>query len=81
MFVFVAQIAFLIQISLVLSVTETSIIFIIQIQPTISAIDPIAQSNNFICQIISFTCFKASSFVLTVNFTSCGDAAPDTFKR
>jgi hypothetical protein len=42
---FKAQIAFLIQISLVLSVTETSIIFITPIQPTSSDIEPIATSK------------------------------------
>jgi hypothetical protein len=42
---FKAQIAFLIQISLVLSVTETSIIFITQIQPTSKEIDQIAASR------------------------------------
>lgn len=42
---FNAQIAFLIQISLVLSVTETSIIFITQIQPTSKEIEPIAASR------------------------------------
>ena len=42
---FRAQIAFLIQISLVLSVTETNIIFIIQIHHTSNEIDPIAASK------------------------------------
>ena len=42
---FKAQIAFLIQISLVLSVTETSIIFITQIHPTSNDIEPIAASR------------------------------------
>ena len=42
---FNAQIAFLIQISLVLSVTETSIIFITPIHPTSNEIDPIAASK------------------------------------
>jgi hypothetical protein len=42
---FKAQIAFLIQISLVLSVTETSIIFITQIQPTSKEIEPMAASK------------------------------------
>jgi hypothetical protein len=42
---FNAQIAFLIQISLVLSVTETSIIFITPIHHTSNEIDPIAASR------------------------------------
>jgi hypothetical protein len=42
---FNAQIAFLIQISLVLSVTDTSIIFITQIHPTSKEIEPIAASK------------------------------------
>jgi hypothetical protein len=42
---FSAQIAFLIQISLVLSVTDTSIIFITQIHPTSNEIDPMAASK------------------------------------
>ena len=42
---FNAQIAFLIQISLVLSVTETSMIFITQIHPTSNEIDPIAANK------------------------------------
>jgi hypothetical protein len=42
---FKAQIAFLIQISLVLSVTETSIIFITPIHHTSNEIDPIAASK------------------------------------
>jgi hypothetical protein len=42
---FNAQIAFLIQISLVLSVTETSIIFITPIPHTSNEIDPIAASR------------------------------------
>jgi hypothetical protein len=42
---FSAQIAFLIQISLVLSVTETSIIFITHIHPTNNDIDQIAASK------------------------------------
>ena len=44
---FNAQIAFLIQISLVLSVTETSIIFITQIHPTSKEIEPIA-ANKYV---------------------------------
>jgi len=44
---FKAQIAFLIQISLVLSVTETSIIFITPIHPTSNEIDPIA-ANKYV---------------------------------
>lgn len=42
---FNAQIAFLIQISLVLSVTETSIIFITHIHHTSKEIEPIAASK------------------------------------
>ncbi|MBQ5945065.1 hypothetical protein IJL65_01335 [bacterium] len=42
-----AQIAFLIQISLVLSVTDTSIIFITQIHPTSNEIEPIA-ANKYV---------------------------------
>ena len=42
---FRAQIAFLIQISLVLSVTETSIIFITPIPPTSKEIEPMAASR------------------------------------
>jgi hypothetical protein len=42
---FKAQIAFLIQISLVLSVTETSIIFITPIHHTSNEIDPMAASR------------------------------------
>jgi len=42
---FSAQIAFLIQISLVLSVTETSMMFITQIPHTSNDIDPIAASK------------------------------------
>jgi hypothetical protein len=42
---FKAQMAFLIQISLVLSVTETSIIFITPIHPTSREIDQIAASK------------------------------------
>jgi hypothetical protein len=44
---FNAQIAFLIQISLVLSVTETSIIFITPIHPTSKEIEPIA-ANKYV---------------------------------
>jgi hypothetical protein len=44
---FNAQIAFLIQISLVLSVTETSIIFITQIHHTSKEIEPIA-ANKYV---------------------------------
>ena len=42
---FSAHIAFLIQISLVLSVTDTNIIFITHIQPTSKEIDQIAASK------------------------------------
>jgi hypothetical protein len=42
---FKAQIAFLIQISLVLSVTDTNIIFITHIHPTNNDIDQIAASK------------------------------------
>jgi hypothetical protein len=47
-----AQIAFLIQISFVLSVTETSIIFMIQIHQTNKEIAAIQDKNNIKVQII-----------------------------
>lgn len=57
---FFAQIAFLIQISLVLSVTETSIIFMTPIHPTSSEIAAIQAKNVDMIHMILSTISKKS---------------------
>lgn len=63
----VAPIAFLIPISLVLSVTETSIIFMIPIPHTTSAIAPIPPSKRENFFIMLLICLSHSSSVLVLN--------------
>jgi len=70
--VFVAQIAFLIQISLVLSITETSIIFITQIHPTRSEIVAIPAKNIVIVPVTAVIDESISDIELIENGASFG---------
>ncbi|MDR1945523.1 MAG: hypothetical protein LBQ59_05805 [Candidatus Peribacteria bacterium] len=55
--------------------------FIIQIHHTIRAIEPIAQSNNFICPTIWSICFKISSFVLTEKGVFEGEESQENLNK
>lgn len=65
---FLAQIAFLIQISFVLSVTETSMIFITPIHHTSKEIAAIDAKNVDMTHIILSTISKKSFCVVTLKF-------------
>ena len=65
---FFAQIAFLIQISFVLSVTETSMIFMTQIHQTSNEIAAIDAKNVDMTHMILSTISKKSFCVVTLKF-------------
>jgi hypothetical protein len=81
MSLFKAPIAFLIQISLVLSVTETTIIFITQIPQTNKEITHIAKRNIFIPCKEFFICSIISAKLSTLNQEFSGDCLLNFFIR